>query len=117
MRQQNVEFVMPDQFAYAAEEARQALEAVNSATDHGHKAFIDALGVAERMIDAAAKSAEHLLKEGYDGFRAQTASYTDDAWQHLDNGQRFVVDQVKQRPITFTLAGMGLARISHAIFA
>jgi ElaB/YqjD/DUF883 family membrane-anchored ribosome-binding protein len=108
---------MPDQFAYAAEEARQAREAVNSAADHGHNALVDAVGAAERIIDSFAKSAEHLLKDSLDGLRDQTESYRDEAWRHLDEGQRYVVDHVKQRPVSFTLAGLGIGLLVGVLLA
>jgi len=99
---------MSDQFTYASEEARQAREAVNNATDHGQRALSEALGAAERTITAATKAAERVLKDSLDALRAQTSSYTEEARQHLEEGQRYVAEQVKQRPMTFTLAGLGV---------
>jgi ElaB/YqjD/DUF883 family membrane-anchored ribosome-binding protein len=99
---------MADQFAYASEEAQQARDAVNNATDHGQRALSEAFGAAERTITSATKAAERLLKDSLDTFLAQTNSYTDEARQHLEEGQRYVAEQVKQRPMTFTLAGLGV---------
>jgi len=99
---------MPDQFAYASEEAQQAREAVNNATDHGQRALSEALGAAERTIISATKAAERALKDSLEALRAQTSSYTDEARQHFEEGQRFVAEHVRQRPLTATLAGLGV---------
>jgi ElaB/YqjD/DUF883 family membrane-anchored ribosome-binding protein len=99
---------MTDQFAYASEEARQARNAVNDAAEHGQRSLNDALGAAERAIATAARSAERMLKDSIDALRDQTSAYTDEARRHLDDGQRFVVAQVNQRPMTATLAGLGV---------
>jgi ElaB/YqjD/DUF883 family membrane-anchored ribosome-binding protein len=97
---------MADQFAHASEEARQARDAVNSATDHGQRALSEAIGAAERF-----------LTDILDGLRTQTASYTEEAMHHLEDGQHYVTDQVKQRPMTFTLAGLGVGLLLGLVIA
>ena len=99
---------MADQFADAADEARQARDAVNSATDHGQRALEEALGAAERTIHSATKAAERLLKDSLDALRKETAPYADEAKHHIEDGQRYVAEELKQRPMTFTLAGLGV---------
>lgn len=99
---------MADPFADAAEEARQARDAVNSATVHGQKALTEAVSAAERTIHMATRAAEKLLRESLDALRTQTAPYTDGAREHLEDGQRYISDHVKQRPMAFTLAGLGV---------
>jgi len=99
---------MPDHFSYASEEAQQAREAVNNATDHGQRAFSEALGAAERAISSATKAAERILKDSLDALHAQTSSYTDEARQHLEEGRRYVAEHVIQRPMTATFAGLGV---------
>jgi ElaB/YqjD/DUF883 family membrane-anchored ribosome-binding protein len=99
---------MPDQFAHVSEEAKQAREAVNNATDHGQRALNEALAAAERTIASATKAFERLLKDSVDTLRAQTGTYADEARQHFEQGQQYVTEQVKERPLTFTVAGLGV---------
>ncbi len=97
-----------DQFAHAADQAHQAQDAVNDAADHGQKALNDAIGAAERTISEAAKAAEKALKDGIEMLRAQSKAYSENAGQHLDEAQRYVAERVKERPMTATLAGLGV---------
>ena len=99
---------MNDPFAFSSDEARQARDAVNSATEHGQRALYEAIGAAERAIHMATTAAERLVKESLDALRAQTGSYAEGAMHQLADGQRYVAESVKQRPVTFTLAGLGL---------
>ncbi|MEO8811851.1 MAG: hypothetical protein ABI376_02925 [Caulobacteraceae bacterium] len=93
---------------HAADEAKSATAAAGAAVDHGQRAFNDALGAAERMIADAARTAEKILKESVESLRAHTKSYTGNAGQHVDEAQRYVMDKVKERPMTATLAGLGV---------
>ena len=102
---------MADPFADAADEARQARDAVNSATDHGQRALNEAIIGAERTIHMATRSAEKLLRHSLDALRTQAAPYTEAAMEHLEDGQRYMSDHVKQRPMTFTLAGLGVGLV------
>ncbi len=99
---------MADQFAHASDEARQARAAVNSATAHGQRGLNEALGAAERTIIAATNAAERLLKDSLGVFRSYTAPYTEEAVRHLADGRRYVLDHVRQRPLTVTLAGLSV---------
>lgn len=97
-----------DTMDHAADEAKQAKKAANSAADHSQRAFNDAISAAERTISDAARTAERVLKEGAETLRAQTRAYTDNAGQHVDEAQRYVMERVKERPLTATLAGLGV---------
>ena len=99
---------MADPFADAADEARQARDSVNSATVHGQRALNEAVSAAERTIHNATRSAEKLLRESLEALRTQTAPYTEEAIEHIEEGQRYISDHVKQRPISYTLAGLGV---------
>jgi len=92
----------------AADEAKEAKKAANSAADHSQRAFNDAISAAERTLTDAARTAERVLKEGVDTLRAQTKVYTDNAGQHVEEAQRYVMERVKERPMTATLAGLGV---------
>ena len=97
-----------DTMNHATDEAMEARKAANSAVDHGQNAFNDAVGAAERKLSEAARTAERVLREGVDALRAQTRVYTDNAGQHVEDAQRYVMERVKERPMTATLAGVGV---------
>jgi ElaB/YqjD/DUF883 family membrane-anchored ribosome-binding protein len=40
--------------------------------------------------------------------RTQTRVYTDNAGQQVDEAQRYVLERVKERPLTATLTGLGV---------
>jgi ElaB/YqjD/DUF883 family membrane-anchored ribosome-binding protein len=99
---------MSEQFVYGAEEAQQARESVNSAADEGRKVLSDALSAAERTIGSATKAIERAFKDSLEAVHAQIRAYTNEARQPLEGGQRYVSKQVRQRPLTATLAGLGM---------
>ncbi len=97
-----------DTFDQAADEAKQARRAANNAADHGQRAFTDAVSAGERALSDAVRTAERVFKDGVETLRAQTRAYTDNAGQHVDEAQRYVMDRVKERPVTATLTGLGV---------
>ena len=97
-----------DTMNHAADEVKEARKAANSAADHSQNAFNDAVGAAERTLSDAARTAERVLREGVDSLRAQTQVYTDNAGQHVEDAHRYVMERVKERPMTATLAGLGV---------
>ena len=88
-----------------------ALDA-GSSTDDGvdaaQRAVKDALAAAERGLTDAAKRVERVIKDGMDALRAQTSAYSGPASQTVDDAQRYVIERVKERPVTATLAGLGV---------
>jgi ElaB/YqjD/DUF883 family membrane-anchored ribosome-binding protein len=90
------------------DEAKDAKKAANNANEHSERAFSEAVSAAERTLNEAAKTAEKVLKEGVETLRAQTRTYTDTASQQLEDAQRYVVERVKERPLTATFAGLGV---------
>ena len=88
--------------------ANEAKSATNAAAMLGEKAFNEALASAERTITEAAKTAERVLKEGVETLRAQTKTYSETAGQQVDDAQKYVLERVKERPLTATLAGLGV---------
>jgi ElaB/YqjD/DUF883 family membrane-anchored ribosome-binding protein len=97
-----------DTLNQATDEAKAARKAANSAADHGQRAFEDAIAAGERMLGEAARKAERVLRDGVETLRAQTRVYTDNAGQHVDEAQRYVMERVKERPLTATLTGLGV---------
>ena len=97
-----------DTFDQAADEAKLSRRAANSAADHGQRAFNDAISAGERALADAVRTAERVFKDGVETLRSQTRAYTDNAGQHVDEAQRYVMDRVKERPLTATLTGLGV---------
>ncbi|MDQ2859275.1 MAG: hypothetical protein M3T55_00800, partial [Pseudomonadota bacterium] len=97
-----------DTFAQAADEAKQARKSANSAADHGQNAINDAVAAGERAIAEAVRTAERVFKDGVETLRAQTRVYTDNAGAHVEEAQRYVMERVKERPLTATLTGLGV---------
>ncbi|HZK98987.1 MAG TPA: hypothetical protein VFC47_03720 [Caulobacteraceae bacterium] len=97
-----------DSLNHAGDEARRAKKSANSAADHSQKAFSEAVSAAERTLSDAARTAERVLREGVETLRSQTRAYTDNAGQHVDEAQRYVLARVKERPMTATLTGLGV---------
>lgn len=86
-------------------------KAGNSAADSidkGQKALNEALAMAQQKIAETAKIAQKALREGADNLRAQSASYRENAGQQFDDAQRYVVERVKERPVTAALTGLGV---------
>jgi len=92
----------------AVNEVKEARKAANSAADHGQKAYAEALSAAERTIAEATRTAERVFREGLETLRSQTRTYTDVAGQQMDEAQKYVLERVKERPMTATLAGLGV---------
>ena len=89
-------------------EAHNAKDALKSAATHAEKSFSEAAESAKASIVEAANRAETAIREGLETFRAQSRTYGDTASHQLDVAQRYVTERVKERPITATLAGIGV---------
>lgn len=76
--------------------------------DKGQKALNDALATAQQKIAETAKIAEKALREGAENLRVQSKAYRENAGQQFDDAQRYVVERVKERPVTAALSGLGV---------
>ena len=99
---------MPTDTAPIEEAAANAAEAINTAADHGKQTLDEAIANAERTIAEAAKTAERALRDAIDTLREHIKPYRDNAGQQFDEAQRYVTERVKERPMTATLAGLGV---------
>ena len=81
---------------------------LEAALENAQRALKDSLAVAERRLSEAAKTAERVIKDGVDAIKAQTQVYSGPAGQTVDEAQRYIVERVKERPVTATLAGLGV---------
>jgi len=98
-------------------EADQAKAALKSAAKHAERSFIDAADQARERLTDAAHRTEAAVREGIETLRAQSRAYTDTAGQQLDMAQRYVVERVKERPMTATLAGVGVGLLIGLLLA
>ena len=100
-----------------ANDLKDAKKNASAAADNAERSFNDAMSAAERTLSEAAKTAEKVLKEGVDALRVQTKAYTDNAGVHLEEAQKYVVERVKERPMTATLAGLGVGLLLGLLLA
>ncbi len=63
---------------------------------------------AQHVAREAWAAAERLLLDGIQTIRAQAKAYSDDPARTVDKAQRFVVERVRERPVTAALAGLGV---------
>ena len=93
------------------------VSSTNDAIDQAQRALRDSLATAERRLAEAAKSAERVIRDSIDAVRAQTRAYAGPASQSVDEAQRYVIERVKERPVTATLAGLGVGFLLGLLLA
>jgi len=103
--------------AATASAKRAAKAAVASAVDASQDKIAEALDTAERSLNEAVKRLEKVLREGLESLKTQMQPYRDNAGQQLDEAQKFVVERVKERPVTATLAGLGVGLLLGLLLA
>lgn len=101
----------------AAKEAEAAKTAAAEAASHAEHSFVEAATAAKASLAEAAKRVEKSVAEGLDTLRAQSRTYTDTAGQQLDEAQRYVTERVRERPLTATLAGLGVGVLVGLLLA
>ncbi|MES2723519.1 MAG: hypothetical protein V4656_10240 [Pseudomonadota bacterium] len=86
-----------------AEEAKAAAHSVAEAATQ-------LASQAERSFAEAAKRFEKVVAEGMEQVRAQSRTYADNAGEHIDEAQRYVVERVREKPLMAagTALGVGL---------
>jgi|SRR5215217_370218 len=98
-------------------EAAQAKTALKDAAKHAERSFVEVADQARERLSEAATRTEAAVREGLDTLRAQSRAYTDTATQQFDEAQRYVVERVKERPVTATLAGVGVGLLIGLLLA
>src|SRR5438477_7592432 len=89
------------------EAAAKAKKAASNAAERGERSFSEAMSAAEKTLAEATKSAEKAFREGVEALRAQTKTYRDTAGEQFDEAQKYLVERVKERPMTAALTGLG----------
>lgn len=77
---------------------------ISETADQAEKTLKDA----EKSLRELVERAEHALREGLQTLKAQSRTYAETAGESLDTAQRYVVDRVQERPLTSTVAALGL---------
>jgi ElaB/YqjD/DUF883 family membrane-anchored ribosome-binding protein len=76
----------------------------------------DADGIKATVNDTM-RRAERLLQDGIETLRAQSRVYVDAAGEQLGTAQRYVVERVKEKPVTATMAGVGVGLLLGFLLA
>ena len=103
--------------ATSAKAKKAAHAAVSTAAETSQRTLNEAIDAAERGIREAAKRVEKAMREGVDSLRSQAGPYRDQASQQFDEAQQYVIERVKERPVTATLAGIGVGLLLGLLLA
>lgn len=82
--------------------------AASTAVSKSQKALNEAFVAAQEKITRGAKTAEKRLREQAETLRVKTKPHRDNASAQFDEAQRYVVERVKERPVTAALSGFGI---------
>jgi ElaB/YqjD/DUF883 family membrane-anchored ribosome-binding protein len=72
---------------------------------------------AKAYIADATRRAERIVQDSLETLRSQSRVYVDAAGQQFDTAQRYVVERVKERPVTATMAGVGVGLLLGLLIA
>lgn len=62
----------------------------------------------EQSLAELARRAERAIKEGLAELKERSRDYADEAGERFESAQQYVSDRVQERPITATLAALGV---------
>lgn len=80
------------------------------------RSFATPEGAKALMADYA-RRAERIVQDGLETLRAQSRVYVDTAGEQFGTAQRYVVERVKERPVTATMAGVGVGILLGMLIA
>lgn len=72
---------------------------------------------AKAYMAEVSRRAERIVQDSLETLRAQSRVYVDTAGEQLDTAQRYVVEKVKERPVTATMAGVGVGLLLGLLIA
>ena len=98
-------------------DAEQTKAALKSAAKSAERSFVDAADQAREKLTEAAARTEAAVREGIETLRAQSRAYADTASEQFDAASQYVVERVKERPVTATLAGLGVGLLIGLLLA
>ena len=83
----------------------------------GDERSFDTPDGAKAMMADYARRAERIVQDGLETLRAHSRVYVDAAGQQAGAAQRYVVERVKERPVTATMAGVGVGVLIGLLIA
>jgi ElaB/YqjD/DUF883 family membrane-anchored ribosome-binding protein len=72
---------------------------------------------AEKNLNELTERAQKTIQEGLETLRVQARAYADTAGDSLDVAQRFVTEQVQERPLTATFTALGVGVLIGVLLA
>jgi ElaB/YqjD/DUF883 family membrane-anchored ribosome-binding protein len=72
------------------------------------KIAADVASKTEQQLSELTRRAEQAIKEGLAELKDRSREYADVAGEHVETAQQYVTDRVQERPITATLAALGV---------
>lgn len=94
--------------AKLAETARAAQKAIQDS---------EALSTAQAKLTEKAKAAQEALKGHADALMERTKDYRENAGQQLNDAQEYLVERIKERPVTAAFTGLGVGLILGLLLA
>src|SRR4051812_10017843 len=76
--------------------------------DVASKIAADVAAQTERSLTELARRAEQAIKEGLAELKERSRDYADVAGDQFETAQQYVTDRVQERPLTATLAALGV---------
>lgn len=108
---------MPSDLNPALNEAKDAKSTARDTLTDAKRSFADTAKTAKAGLADAKVKAGKAMHDGVETLRAQSRAYADTASQYYDDAQRYVVERVKERPVTATLAGLGVGVLLGLLLA
>lgn len=90
---------------------------VNGTTLNEERGFAEATEQAQAAIAAIVARAQVAIQETLERLRGSSRGYVDTAGERLDTAQKYVTERVKERPVTATLAGVGVGVLIGLLLA
>lgn len=98
---------------YTTDDTKTAGGSANSVSESASKLSAEA----QRSFNEAAKRIEKVVAEGVEQIRAQSRTYADNAGQHIDEAQRYVVERVKEKPLVAAGTALGVGVLIGLLLA
>jgi ElaB/YqjD/DUF883 family membrane-anchored ribosome-binding protein len=64
--------------------------------------------IVRRVLSDAAAVLDRLFRQALETARVRADAYSGDPGQTLEDAQRYIVERVKERPVTAALSGLGV---------
>jgi ElaB/YqjD/DUF883 family membrane-anchored ribosome-binding protein len=92
------------------------MSAENSA-DAASRIAAEVAAQTEKSLAELAKRAEAIIHDGLAELKDRSRDYADFAGEHFETAQEYITDRVQERPITATLAALGVGVLLGVLLA